>query len=277
MSRRPLPVVAGISPRRVVLRGMVPADRTYVAGDAGDSPFRFGETIPAGTVLERPMPAWFAPEIPPEPAIPFTHEVLECTGRYVVVDKPHFLPATTNGRIVRETVQTRLRVELDNPDIVPLHRLDRLTAGVLLCSTDPASRAAYQTLFQRCRVTKTYLARVVGEPPVGEDWTTIDVPMRKLPGQRAVRVTGGGIPTRTRVRRAGDRIVELRPVTGHTHQLRVLLAHLGCPIVGDDTYPVDRGLDLRDFSQPLGLVATCLQLTDPVDGRPRGWRSARRP
>ncbi|MCK7637992.1 pseudouridine synthase [Corynebacterium sp. P7202] len=256
MSRRPLPVVDGISPRRVILRGVVPADRTYVAGDAGDSPFRFGETIPAGTLLERPVPAWFAPVIPPEPPIPFSHEVLETGDRYVVVDKPHFLPATTNGRIIRETIQTRLRVELDNPDIVPLHRLDRLTAGVLLCSTDPGTRAAYQTLFQRRQVTKTYLARVAAEPPVGEEWITVDLPMRKISGERAVRVTGGGTPTRTRIRRVSDRLVELRPVTGYTHQLRVLLAHLGCPIVGDDTYPVDTGLDFTDFSVSLGLVSS---------------------
>nr|WP_234034712.1 pseudouridine synthase [Corynebacterium antarcticum] len=259
------------------MRGVVPDDRTYVAGDAGDSPFRFGETIPAGTVLEGPVPAWFAPVVPPEPPIPFTHDLLEVSERYVVVDKPHFLPATTNGRIVRETVQTRLRVELDNPDIVPLHRLDRLTAGVLFCSADPGTRAAYQKLFQRRQVTKTYRARVTAEPPVGDSWTTVDLPMRKVAGEREVRVTCGGTPTRTRVRRTGDRTVELQPATGHTHQLRVLLAHLGCPIVGDDTYPVDAGLDLRDFTGPLGLVATRLELTDPVDGRPRRWRSGRRP
>ncbi|MBI9000119.1 pseudouridine synthase [Corynebacterium sp. CCM 9185] len=248
-----------------------------MAGDAGDSPFRFGEAIPAGTVLERPTPAWFTPDVPVEPPIPFAHVVLEITGRYVVVDKPHFLPATTNGRIVRETVQTRLRVELDNPDIVPLHRLDRLTAGALLCSADPETRAAYQSLFQRREVTKTYLARVVGEPLVGEEWTTIDLPMRKISGERVVQVAVGGVPTRTRIRRTGDRLVELQPVTGHTHQLRALLAHLGCPIVGDDTYPVDTGLDLADFSTPLGLVATRLQLVDPVDGRFRGWRSTHLP
>ncbi|MEZ2189449.1 pseudouridine synthase [Corynebacterium sp. CCM 9204] len=248
-----------------------------MAGAAGDSPFRFGEIIPAGTVLDGAVPAWFTPAVPQEPVIPFTHDVLERTNRYVVVDKPHFLPATTNGRVIRETVQTRLRVELDNPDIVPLHRLDRLTAGVLLCSTDRNTRSAYQSLFQHRQVTKTYLARVVGEPPLGEDWITVELPMRKISGERVVRVMDGGIPTRTQVRRTGDRTVELRPVTGHTHQLRVLLAHLGCPIVGDDTYPVDRGLDLRDFTEPLGLVATRLQVTDPIDGRSSDWRSTRRP
>lgn len=103
-----------------------------------------------------------------------------------MVNKPCFLPATSNGRIVAETVQTRARIHENNPHIVPLHRLDRLTTGILLCSTNPETRAAYQQLFQRRAITKRYIAHVEGPIPFGPQWTEIELGMRKM-GSRVVR------------------------------------------------------------------------------------------
>lgn len=277
MARPPLPARDGISPQKVMLSGRVPDSPAFVAGSAGDSPFRPGETLVPGAVLDRPVPAWFHPDVPPEPVIPFDHEVLHVDDDLIVVDKPHFLPSTTNGRIVRETVQTRLRVEFGEDDIVPLHRLDRLTAGVLVCSRRRETRRGYQRLFQDRAVEKTYVARVAGEPPVGPGWETVRLPMRKQRGRRQVLVDARGTLTETTLRRVGRDLVELRPLTGHTHQLRVLLNHLGSPIVGDDTYPVDRGLDLHDYSTPLQLYASALSFVDPWTDRRRTFRSGRRP
>lgn len=269
MSDAPIPAREGISPQRVVLRGMVPADRTYWAGRAGDSPFDWGTRLVAGAVLDRPQPAWFHPDVPPEPRIPFDYSVLHVDGDLIVVDKPGFLPSTSNGRIVRETVQTRLRREFGEDDIVPLHRLDRLTSGLLVCSRRAATRGAYQRLFQERGVNKLYRARVDGTPPVGEAWELVALPMIKRRGVRQVRVGDGGVDTRTWLRRIGDDEVEVRPITGHTHQIRVVLNHLGTPIIGDDTYPTDRGLDLHDYSTPLQLRATRLAFDDPLTGQHR--------
>ena len=273
----PIPAREGISPQRVVLRGVVPADRQYWAGSAGDSPFAVGERLVAGTILDRPVPAWCHPDVPAEPPIPFTYTVLSEDEDLIVVDKPHFLPSTSNGRIVRETVQTRLRVEYGEDEIVPLHRLDRLTSGVLICSRRSATRGRYQRLFQKRQVRKTYHARVRG--PVAEGEVVLD--LRKIPGQRAVSVVpdGQGVRTVTRlvaVNGDGDGdVVEIEPLTGHTHQIRAVLNHLGAPVVGDDTYPVDRGLSLYDFAEPLHLRATATQITDPVTGLTRVFRSER--
>lgn len=270
-----MPAREGISPRKVMLSGRVPESPAYVAGQAGDSPFSAGTLLPPGLLLERPVPAWFHPEVPAEPAIPFTHEVLHVDEDLVVVDKPHFLPSTTNGRIIRETVQTRLRMELGEDDLVALHRLDRLTAGVLVCSRRPATRGLYQRLFQDRAVTKTYLARVTGRPRVGWHPEVVRLGMRKERGRRQVHVDATATPTETTVRRVGEDVVELSPLTGHTHQLRVLLNHLGTPILGDDTYPVDRGLSLYDFSSPLHLLATEISFPDPRSGRMLTFRSRR--
>lgn len=265
------PARAGLVARKIVLTGVVPAGE-YVAARAGDSPFAPGEVLHPGTELTRPVPAWTFPEVPAEPEIPFDYQVLHADEHLVVVDKPHFLPATGNGRIQRETVQTRLRREFGD-DAVVLHRLDRLTAGVLLCSRNAATRGAYQQLFARREVHKRYLARVIS-PLNLPGWTTVRLPLRKIRGRRQVSVAPGGAETVTRVCGVGE-WAQLEPVTGHTHQLRVVLNHLGAPIVGDDTYPVDRGLVLTDYSTPLQLLARELSFRDPVSGRQRVFASER--
>ncbi|MDO5513103.1 pseudouridine synthase [Corynebacterium sp.] len=274
MPDAPIPARQGISPRRVVLRGVVPGDREYWAGAAGDAPFAWGTLLEAGAELERPQPAWFHPEIGEEPTIPFDYTVLHCDEDLIVVDKPCFVPSTSNGRIVRETVQTRLRIDFGEDDIVPLHRLDRLTSGVLVCSRRAATRGDYQRLFQKRQVRKLYRARVVGEVTVGLDWELVELPLRKERGIRQVRVVDGGTATRTWIRRVGEQEVEVRPVTGHTHQIRVVLNHLGMPIDNDDTYPVDRGLSLYDFSSPLRLRAMAVDFDDPHSRRRRAFRVA---
>ena len=91
--------------------------------------------------------------------MPFDIPVLYRDDDIVVVDKPHFLATMPRGRHVAQTALVRLRRELDLPELSPAHRLDRLTAGVLLFTTRREVRGAYQTLFSRGMVRKTYLAR----------------------------------------------------------------------------------------------------------------------
>lgn len=91
-----------------------------------------------------------------EPHIPFEMDVLYEDERIIVVDKPHFLPTMPRGMWYRSTALMRLRERLGEPDITPAHRLDRLTAGVLVFVRDPACRGAYQMLFQNRRAVKVY-------------------------------------------------------------------------------------------------------------------------
>ena len=101
-----------------------------------------------------------------EEYIPFEPAIVADTDEFLVVDKPPFLPATPNGRIVANTVQERLRRSLGEPEIVAVHRLDLLTSGRMLLSRNPATRARYQQLFQNQEITKEYECLTV----MPDDW-----------------------------------------------------------------------------------------------------------
>lgn len=97
-------------------------------------------------------------EVADEPVIPFAETILHLDEHLLVADKPHFLPVTPAGRHVRETLLARLIARTGNTGLVPLHRLDRLTAGLVLFSAKAATRDAYQRLFRERRIEKIYEA-----------------------------------------------------------------------------------------------------------------------
>ncbi|MEK0145557.1 pseudouridine synthase [Corynebacterium yonathiae] len=252
------------------MHGHVPEKGEYFAARAGDSPYPPGALLTAGAALPRPVPAWYHPTVPAERPIPFDYSVIYADRDLIVADKPHFLPTTTNGRLQRETLQTRLRVDFGEDDIVPLHRLDRLTAGLVLCSRNPATRAAYQRIFGEGSAVKRYQGVV--KRPLYVD-REITLRMHKPHGSRQVLVASDGTLTSTYVRAAG-REVTMWPRTGHTHQLRVLLNHLGHPLLGDDTYPTPGALDLYDFRAPLALLHEAISFIDPLSHSERQFFSS---
>src|SRR5690606_3129083 len=196
----------------------------------------------------------------------------------------HFLASTPNGAFVRECVMTRLRVERGEDAIVAIHRLDRVTGGLLVLSRRPSTRGAYQKLFQEKRIRKTYraLAHIpeTGALPLGlEDGRPRErlSRLQKVSGERAVREIDGEPNAHTTIRLVAERgsvgEFEITPHTGKTHQLRVHMNGLGMPLVGDPVYPRDLGPDPYDFSDPLRLVATTLEFSDPLSGERRTFAS----
>ena len=233
---------------------------------------------------------FFHRPVPPEARIPFEISVVCEDEDLLVVDKPHFLASTPNGRFVRESVVTRARQDFDQPDLVAIHRLDRVTAGLLILSKRPETRGRYQRLFQDRKVTKTYRA-LAPLPPENLDFPLLrESRLIKPPGGRQVREVEGEPNAISRIRLLGtvepprrgettsDAIAEyeLEPLTGKTHQLRVHMNALGLPILGDPVYPIDREPDPYDFDSPLQLLAAAIEFDDPLTGRPRRFDTALR-
>jgi tRNA pseudouridine32 synthase / 23S rRNA pseudouridine746 synthase len=249
------------------------AARTKVlAGEVVDAD---GAVVDATTALPSGASVYLYRDLPHEAPVPFEIPVLHQDADIVVVDKPHFLATMPRGRHVAQTALVRLRRELDLPELSPAHRLDRLTAGVLLFTTRRELRGAYQTLFARGLVSKTYLARAVVDP---------DLTLPRVVRSRIIKRRGHlqavcepGTPNAETLVElfSPDGLYRLTPRTGRTHQLRVHMASLGLPITGDPLYPNVIDVASDDFGTPLELLAQRIEFEDPLTGRRREFVSRR--
>jgi tRNA pseudouridine32 synthase/23S rRNA pseudouridine746 synthase len=291
-SRPPLPPRDGLDPARVRL----PADgpwstlRDHLVDRLPVAPERVDAMLAEGRIVDRTGPlgpaaafvpgatVWFHRDLPDEVPVPFGIDVLHRDDDIVVIDKPHFLATIPRGRHVAQTALVRLRHDLDLPTLSPAHRLDRVTAGVVLFVVRPERRGAYQTLFRDQRVAKTYEAIAPHDPSVDLP-RTVRSRIVKERGELVAREVPGPVNAETEVSlvEARDGLARylLVPRTGRTHQLRVHMAGLGLPILGDPFYPEVRDVPLDDFRAPLQLLARSLSFPDPVDGTVRRFVSRR--
>lgn len=292
--RAPLPQQDGVDAVRVRL----PDEGSWASlGDhlverfAPDDPERVRRLLAAGDVVDddgRVLPpdapylpgaaVWFHRDLPAEVLVPFGVDVVHRDERLLVADKPHFLATTPGGRHVAQTALVQLRRRFDLPDLAPAHRLDRLTAGLVMFTVDRRARGAYQQLFDRRLVDKRYLAVAPFVDSLSLPRTVRNRIVKRSGVLRAEVVHGmANAETRIELVSRGRRLglYRLVPRTGRTHQLRVHMAGLGMPIVGDDLYP---RLELRpdgDFARPLQLLADRVAFVDPFSGQPRRFRSRR--
>ncbi|BCI52042.1 hypothetical protein NIIDNTM18_13200 [Mycolicibacterium litorale] len=278
----PLPVRDGLGPARVRLRGgavlVELADRfgESVAAKVfgGEVVTADGDVVTAGTVLPPGAHVYLYRDLPHEVPVPFAMPVLYRDEDIVVADKPHFLATMPRGRHVAETAVVRLRRELDLPELCPAHRLDRLTAGVLLFTTRREVRGRYQRLFAEGAVGKVYLARSSGRTDV-ELPTVVRSRIVKQRGRLQAFEETGETNAETLVEHVAGDLYRLTPRTGRTHQLRVHMAGLGLPLRGDPLYPDIVDVAPDDFTQPLQLLAHSIEFDDPITGEARRFVSER--
>lgn len=238
--------------------------------DAAGTPLRMDAPYRVGAEIR------YYREVASEVRLDVEETILHVDGDLIVVDKPHFLPVMPGGGYVADTLLARLVRRFGDIGIVPLHRLDRLTAGVVLFSVNPATRSRYQALFRDRVIDKRYEA--IAAP----------LPEATFPLQRHSRLERG--EPFFRMREADGEanaftdidVLErgttawryaLSPATGRKHQLRVHMAALGAPIANDPLYPVLHDATADDLSHPLKLLARSLSFIDPITGAARRFES----
>jgi tRNA pseudouridine32 synthase/23S rRNA pseudouridine746 synthase len=246
--------------------------RKVVDGEVVDAD---GVVLDGNSVAAPGSHVYFYRELPDEVPVPFDIPVLHRDDDIVVVDKPHFLATMPRGRHVAQTALVRLRRELELPELSPAHRLDRLTAGVLLFTTRREVRGRYQAAFANGLVRKTYLAHAVVDPNVVLP-RVIRNRLVKRRGCLQASEEAGEPNAETLIELTSpDGVYGLTPRTGRTHQLRVHMASVGLPIDNDPLYPEVLDSAADDFTRPLQLLAHTLEFEDPLTGRPRRFVSGR--
>jgi len=218
-------------------------------------------------------------ELEDEKAIPFVEQVLYEDEHILVADKPHFLPTIPSGRFLHETLLVRLRKQRVAEDLVPIHRLDRETAGVVLFSRNPKTRGRYTALFQNRTVRKVYEALAPTHEHLSFPKTRRSRMMQGEPFFRMKEVPGEANSEThiTIVSNLGPiTLYRLVPCTGRKHQLRLHLAVLGIPVINDKLYPTMTPSDDDDFSRPLKLLAKSISFQDPLTGRQHYFESGKR-
>jgi len=245
--------------------------------DASGQSIRPGQPYRHGTLL------YYYRSLPAETPVPFTETVIYQDEWIVVADKPHFLPVIPSGRYLQETLLVRLKRRLHIETLSPAHRIDRETAGLVVFTIKPETRAQYQERFRHRLVEKQYEAVAPYKP---------DIPLPAVRRSRLVQSetsfmkmeeADGAPNAETEIRLVSSHGAlaryALKPLTGKKHQLRVQMAGLGIPILNDRIYPhllpeeKDAENQAEIFARPLQLLAKRISFEDPITRQPRYFES----
>ena len=214
-----------------------------------------------------------------ERTIPFAEQVLYQDEHILVADKPHFLPVIPSGEFLHETLLVRLRRRCAKEALVPIHRLDRETAGVVLFSLNPKTRGHYTSLFRNRRVRKVYEALAPTLENSNFPSTRRSCIIQGEPFFRMKEVPGEA-NSETHISVISNfeslSLYQLLPLTGRKHQLRLHLAALGIPVINDKLYPSLTRSETNDFSRPLKLLARSISFRDPVTGQQHYFESSKK-
>ena len=239
----------------------------------------FGNAVTPERAYPGPMRVYYYRALPPEARIPFNEVLLFQDAHLVVVDKPHFLPVTPSGHYLQETLLVRLKNSLGITALIPIHRIDRETAGMVLFSVQAQERGAYQDLFRQRQVSKRYEAIAPWRADLAFPRVCIS---RIIEGQPFFRQTEEPGPANSEthielLEVSGPQArYRLSPVTGKKHQLRVHMHALGLPIINDRLYPPVQPTPDDDYRYPLQLLAQAIRFDDPITGQTRHFTSRRR-
>ena len=242
--------------------------------------------VSAQTPFKEQERIYYYREVETEPVIAAAESIIYQDEHILVAFKPHFLPVIPGGIFVSECLQNRLRRATGIKSLQAVHRLDRVTAGLVIFSVNPATRHLYHHLFESGQIHKTYqaIARIndeqllVEKQLVGKTWEVKNRLVRSQP-RFTMQVVAGESNSHSVItcieQSTHEALFELRPITGKTHQLRVHMQCLSFGIKHDKYYPVLQPFSSDKIDAPLQLLAKTLDFIDPVTNVPRSFSAAR--
>ncbi|MGB0943359.1 MAG: pseudouridine synthase [Marinomonas sp.] len=239
-----------------------------------------GSLITAESAFLPQQRVYYYREVENEPQIPFEETILFQDQEILVAYKPHFLPVTPGGVYVNECLQNRLRRRTGIESLQALHRLDRVTAGLVIFSVNPETSQGYHELFETRQIDKTYqaIAKIdANESLIDQEWQVKNRIVKGKPSFRMQILEGSENSKQAnshsiiRCTQQADELAlfELKPVTGKTHQLRLHMQSLGWPILNDKYYPELKPQSADNYQAPLQLLAKELEFIDPISKQPK--------
>ncbi len=262
-----VPVLSGAEWEREIESGLVLRGNEQVTAD---------QVVRAGERYDHLLPGFVELEV--NPLVRWVYE----DAAVVVIDKPAPLPMHPSGRFNKNTLESCLRQIYAPQRLRPAHRLDANTTGLVVCGRTAAIAKKLQAQFAEGQVEKVYLAKVVGHPEWDE--TICNVTIAKEPAAAGIRLPDAdGHEARTELRviarlEDGTALVEARPLTGRTNQIRLHLWSLGHPVVGDPVYlsggTTEQRQTLAVGDPPMCLHSWRLRLAHPISGEPIEWQAA---
>jgi tRNA pseudouridine32 synthase / 23S rRNA pseudouridine746 synthase len=213
-----------------------------------------------------------------EAVVPFAEEILFQDDEILVADKPPFLTVIPAGQHLHETLLVRLRKRTGLDNLVPMHRIDRETSGLVLFTLNPATRGKYQSMFEAKTIDKTYEAIAAVNPALANplryesriEESAAFMQMHEVAGAPNAVTFIERIQTQAEMAK-----YIVKPETGKKHQIRIHFASLGIPILNDQIYPVLLPAGQDDYAKPLQLLAKEIRFVDPITQQPRHFTSPR--
>ncbi|HLQ79225.1 MAG TPA: pseudouridine synthase [Terriglobia bacterium] len=259
----------------------IPADVWHERAERGLLAIDDGSPVTLNSSYRHGITVLYSKQVRNEPPAGEVETIVFQDDHILVADKPHGMVVTPAGDQVDRALLTRLQHSTGMSTLTPMHRLDRDTAGVVLFAFHTKTRSRYHALFSEGTIRREYLAIAHLENKTDQrQWIVRNTIEEGEPWfrQRIAEGAGGEVNAITRIERLESRsdigLFRLLPESGKKHQLRVHMASLGFPIVGDPLYPNFREKQAGD--PPLQLLAHRLSFVDPLSGEPREFTSTRK-
>jgi tRNA pseudouridine32 synthase / 23S rRNA pseudouridine746 synthase len=256
----------------------IPREELLQRMQRGDMVCSTGTALTELTPFRQQQAIYYFRDVPLEARVPFEEQIIYQDDQILVADKPPFLTVVPAGQHLHETLLVRLRKRTGLENLVPMHRIDRETSGLVMFTLNPSTRGKYQSLFEAKKIHKLYEAIAPINPRLVFPLTHASRIEESATFMQMHEVDGEpNSVTHIRCLQTNGTLAkfEINPETGKKHQIRIHFSALGMAICNDQIYPLLRPQGQDDYERPLQLLAKAVNFIDPLSGEQRAFESLR--